>query len=342
MAVSNISIHFSRMLWAAVSLLAAARIHRLIALTAGVVALTAAARAGSISTTVNTETLLRFDSVLEGQFSNGGYAFDIDSLPASPGEIYYYGNAGKLLFVVTTGSYGGYNDGNAGFYFKATSAGTYSFKLTYFSGITGDQLGSQVTVTITVTGGTTPPTVTTATQSNVTTTSATLGGNVTSDGGASVSERGIVWATTASPTTSNNKVSNGSGTGTFTGTVTGLTSGSTIHVRAYAINSAGTSYGSDISFSTPTPDTTKPTVASITRQTPSSSALTLGTATVTFRVTYSEPVTGVVAANFQLEAINGGTVTGTIGSISTITTSIYDVPVTITGGSGEFRLKVVN
>jgi hypothetical protein len=99
----------------------------------------------------------------------------------------------------------------------------------------------------------TTPTVTTATQSSVTHNSATLGGNVTSDGGASVTERGIVWGTSANPTTANNKVSNGSGTGTFSATVTGLPSSTTVHVRAYAINSAGTAYGSNISFATSAP-----------------------------------------------------------------------------------------
>ncbi len=94
------------------------------------------------------------------------------------------------------------------------------------------------------------PTVTSATQSSVTHDSATLGGNVTADGGAAVSERGIVWATSATPTTSNNKVQIGSGTGAFSQSVSGLPSSTLIYVRAYAINSAGTAYGSQISFTT--------------------------------------------------------------------------------------------
>lgn len=93
---------------------------------------------------------------------------------------------------------------------------------------------------------------------------------------------------------------------------------------------------------TGTADTTKPQMSSVVRLTPSSSSLTAGTTTVTFRVTYSEAVTGVIPANFQVEGVNGGTVTGTIGTISVVSTSVYDVPVTITSGSGDFRLKVVN
>ena len=89
-------------------------------------------------------------------------------------------------------------------------------------------------------------------------------------------------------------------------------------------------------------DTTPPSVVSVVRRTPSAQALAAGTTTATFRVTYSEPVQNVAAANFVLEAVNGGTVVGTIGTPVVVSTSVYDVTVTITAGSGEFRLKVIN
>ncbi|MCK6612511.1 MAG: hypothetical protein L6Q78_15905, partial [Bacteroidia bacterium] len=93
--------------------------------------------------------------------------------------------------------------------------------------------------------------INTATPSSISANSADLGGNVTSDGGASVSERGVVYATTSNPTTSSGtKVQIGSGTGNFSQTVTGLSSNTTYFVRAYAINSVGTSYGSNQSFTT--------------------------------------------------------------------------------------------
>jgi hypothetical protein len=81
-------------------------------------------------------------------------------------------------------------------------------------------------------------------------TSAQLGGNITSDGGATVTERGVVYSLTTNPTTANTKVVIGSGTGAFSQAVTGLTTSTTYHVRAYAINSQGTSYGSELSFTT--------------------------------------------------------------------------------------------
>jgi len=77
---------------------------------------------------------------------------------------------------------------------------------------------------------------------------ASLGGNVTSDGNATVTERGVVYATTQNPTTTNNKIVNTSGVGSFSSIVTGLSSGTTYYVRAYATNSVGTAYGTQVTF----------------------------------------------------------------------------------------------
>ena len=72
------------------------------------------------------------------------------------------------------------------------------------------------------------PTVTTTAATNIGATKAIIGGNVTSNGGDNTVERGIVWATSANPTISNNKFQIGTGGGTFTNTVSGLAAGSTI------------------------------------------------------------------------------------------------------------------
>ena len=95
-----------------------------------------------------------------------------------------------------------------------------------------------------------PPTVTTNTVSNISSSAATCCGNVTSNGGATVTARGICYSTSPNPTVSDNHTSNGGGTGSFSSRITGLMPNTTYYVRAYATNSAGTAYGENISFTT--------------------------------------------------------------------------------------------
>jgi hypothetical protein len=94
------------------------------------------------------------------------------------------------------------------------------------------------------------PTVTTVSINSVTPTTASSGGNVSSDGGASVSVRGVCWSTTSPPTTSDSCTSNGTGTGTYTSSLTGLSASTLYYYVAYATNSEGTSYGTVLSFTT--------------------------------------------------------------------------------------------
>ncbi len=94
------------------------------------------------------------------------------------------------------------------------------------------------------------PTITTNSISNITSNSATCGGNVTNAGGSTITNRGVCWGTSSNPTISNSKTSNGTGIGSFTSSITGLSANTTYYVRAYATNSAGTAYGSQISFTT--------------------------------------------------------------------------------------------
>jgi hypothetical protein len=97
---------------------------------------------------------------------------------------------------------------------------------------------------------TTAPTVVTNAVSSVTATSATLNGGITADGGAAVTARGFAYGTSPNPTAADNTVQAGSGTGDFCYTLSGLAPSTTYHVRAFAVNITGTSYGEDRTFST--------------------------------------------------------------------------------------------
>ena len=91
-------------------------------------------------------------------------------------------------------------------------------------------------------------TLTTTAITFITENSANSGGNISSDGGATVTQRGVCWSTSADPTVVDSHTSDGSGTGAFSSAITGLIDGTLYHVRAYATNSAGTAYGEDRSF----------------------------------------------------------------------------------------------
>jgi len=81
------------------------------------------------------------------------------------------------------------------------------------------------------------PVITTTAITGITSSSATSGGNVTSDGNETVTARGVCWSTLQNPTIADSKSSNGTGTGTFTSSINGLTNNTLYYVRAYATNS---------------------------------------------------------------------------------------------------------
>ena len=102
--------------------------------------------------------------------------------------------------------------------------------------------GSGTTITM--------PTVVTAEVTEITSTAAKSGGEVTNDGGAEVTERGICWSTNANPTLNGSHNASGTGIGAFTAMMNGLEANTTYHVRAYATNEKGTAYGLDREFVT--------------------------------------------------------------------------------------------
>lgn len=93
------------------------------------------------------------------------------------------------------------------------------------------------------------PTVSTSAASSITSNSLVANGNVSSDGGASITQRGFYFGT-SSTYTSNTKYSVSGTTGSFNRTFTSLSGATTYYITAYAINSAGESVGSTVSAAT--------------------------------------------------------------------------------------------
>jgi len=102
------------------------------------------------------------------------------------------------------------------------------------------------------TGGATAPIIATTTAiTGLSASAANSGGTITSDGGSLITVKGVCWGTTLNPVLgSGNFTSNGTGSTAFVSNMTGLTGNTTYHVRSYATNSIGTSYGPDVQFTT--------------------------------------------------------------------------------------------
>ncbi|HQA75815.1 MAG TPA: fibrobacter succinogenes major paralogous domain-containing protein [Salinivirgaceae bacterium] len=94
------------------------------------------------------------------------------------------------------------------------------------------------------------PALSTTAVSDVTQTTANSGGHITSDGGATVTERGVCWSKTQTPTISENKTTDGTGTGKFYSALSGLSPNTKYYIRAYATNAKGIGYGEVVSFFT--------------------------------------------------------------------------------------------
>jgi len=129
---------------------------------------------------------------------------------------------------------------------SALSGNTTYYVRSYAVNSAGTGYGPEVTFTTLVD----LPTVTTDAVTAITKTSATSGGAITADGGAEITAKGLVWSTDADPTILNNLIDGGTGTDAFISELADLEKYTTYHVRAFATNSAGTSYGDDVEFTT--------------------------------------------------------------------------------------------
>ena len=205
--------------------------------------------------------------------------------------------------------------------------GVKYYVVAYATNSKGTGYGAQVDFT---TLPITLPTVITSGITNPTTNSATGGGNVTDSGNATVTARGVCWNTTGNPTLQNciSFTANGSGTGPFISSITGLSDGVTYFVKAYATNVEGTTYGTQVNFTTlaitlPTVTTTAITNPTTNSATGGGNVTNAGNATVTARGvcwnTTGNP-TLQNCINFTSDGIGIGSFTSNITGLSPSTT----------------------
>jgi hypothetical protein len=163
-----------------------------------------------------------------------------------------------LLDVSTSSSFSsfvtGYNSLNVGNVLTYNVTGlsastTYYYRVRANKASVTGQGGYSNTTTTATSAAPVAPTVTTTTATSITSTTASSGGTVTSNGGSAITAEGVAYGTSTAPTTG---TSDGTAT-PFTSSLTGLTPGTTYYYRAYATNSVGTSYGTEMSFTTSAP-----------------------------------------------------------------------------------------
>jgi hypothetical protein len=213
-------------------------------------------------TTLNTPTIsatASATSITSNSATTGGDITADGGATVTSRGLLYGTTTGSATFSVTSG----------------TGTGTYSISLTGLLPATTYYIRSFATNSVGTVYGTETnfttiaiaPTLTTTAASSVTKYAANTGGTIISNGGSTISASGICWSTTATPTISDSKTTDGTTSGTFTSSITGLTAGTTYYVRAYATNAIGTSYGALESFTTLSTSSNNPVLASTTSAT---------------------------------------------------------------------------
>jgi hypothetical protein len=190
------------------------------------------------------------------------------------------------------------------------SPNTVYYVLAYATNTVGTAYGSLISFTTTAVSSNTLAVITTTTVSSITSNSAVSGGNVISDGGATVTARGLVYSTSPNPTLATGTTvqdANG-GTGAFNSSLFGLSASTVYYVIAYATNTVGVSYGNQVTFTT----------------------LPLGPVP-----TLSSTTTTVTTVNSTIANVNGGGVTNNGGSSIISSGIVYSTSSNPTLGGGS-------
>ncbi|MFT3751684.1 MAG: hypothetical protein QM800_02020 [Paludibacter sp.] len=138
-------------------------------------------------------------------------------------------------------------------------SGTTYYVRAYAMNSTTINYGNEITFT---TSASAPTVAATTAATVITGNTANTGGNVTASGGSPITERGVCYGITTNPTIAGAKLIDPSpGVGSFVSSLSGLSGGTLYYARAYATNSIGTTYGTQISFTTAVVPPTLTTVA---------------------------------------------------------------------------------
>ncbi len=260
---------------------------------------------------------------------NGDITSDGGAAITARGFVYAISNADltigatDVMDVIVSGTTGVFEKDIAGL-----TAGTTYYYRAYATNSFGTAYGREQSFTTLAAA----PTASTTAASDITSTTATLNGHITSDGGATITARGFVYATSNADLTIENTAADtvivSGTTGTFNSSITSLTAGTAYFYAAYAINSAGTSYGNEQSFTTevvvravaPTASTTAASNITSTTATLNGNITSDGGATITARgFVYATSNTDLIIENTAADTV---IVSGTTGTFNSAITSL--------------------
>jgi uncharacterized protein (TIGR02145 family) len=125
--------------------------------------------------------------------------------------------------------------------------GTLYYVRAYATNSSGTAYGNQITFSALPV----IPNITTVNFSQISGNSGNSGGTIASNGGATITAKGVCWSTSPNPTIElTTKTNDGTGSANFTSNISGLSPVTTYYIRAYATNSVGTAYGQELTFTT--------------------------------------------------------------------------------------------
>jgi hypothetical protein len=183
--------------------------------------------------------------------------------------------------------------------------------------------------------------------SNISSSTASITTNINTDGGNTITSRGIVWNTSINPTIAlSTKTSSGTGTGTFSESITGLSASTVYYVRTYATNANGTVYGNEISITTtgitPSLTTTAASSTTINSFTTGGTISNDGGNLVTYRgVCWSTNANPTINDNRILSGTGTGTFTITLSNLNLATTYYVRSFATNSAGTAYGNERVV-
>ncbi|MBJ6118122.1 T9SS type A sorting domain-containing protein [Pontibacter sp. BT310] len=239
--------------------------------------------------------------------------------------------------VVEGGTIGAFSGSEATYTLRVIPAVKGDITITIAAGKATDAAGNLNTASPAYTinyQGHVPPALTTSAAHSITPSSATIGGEITDNGGSTVLERGIVYSSTTNITTiAGPKLVLESGDGAFSGTITDLQPSTRYFARAYAMNDVGISYGNQVLF------TTAPAHAEISSMR-GSPRLKTKVEEVIFYITFSYTIYGLTAENFSIatEGLTGAYIKQVSNSLG----STVAVRVVTGTGEGTIELRMEN